>query len=144
MATSKGDESRNKPQPQLIKLDRNSKLAEQVLNKMSNPKSTANDKPTVQLEARSPWLGLGATLPTESKFTHSDNPVERKLFSMLNECKRKARLVEEDLATSANKDEKDDEKSSDDDDEMESRTRTFSKSKPRIFNPLLHATKTKH
>ncbi|KAL8499998.1 hypothetical protein ACS0TY_019841 [Phlomoides rotata] len=72
-------------------------------------------------------LGIGATVPKESKFTHSNNPIERKLLAKLHNDKRNTAKKHEDLATSA-KDENADEDS--EEDESESKTRAFGKKRP--------------
>ncbi|KAL8495238.1 hypothetical protein ACS0TY_019408 [Phlomoides rotata] len=120
------EDQKKKPQPQLLKLDKAFKLAEQWVNNMS--KTSVNEKLTsVELEGRPLRLGIGATVPKESKFTHSNNPIERKLLAKLHNDKRNTAKKHEELATSA-KDENADEDS--EEDESESKTRAFGKKRP--------------
>lgn len=85
-------------------------------------------------------LGIGATLPEESKIIRSNNPVERKLFANLNASKRKASARDEHLEPST-KDEKVDEES--DEDETESKAKAFTKKNPPSLTSSLHAKKKK-
>lgn len=81
-------------------------------------------------------LGIGATVPKESKFTRSSNPVERKLLAKLHNEKRKVAIEHEGLAPSAenrNADEDSEEEAS------ESKTRAFTKKRPPSSISSLHA-----
>ncbi|KAI3444537.1 hypothetical protein Pfo_001202 [Paulownia fortunei] len=126
MATSTEEGPKKKLQPQLMKLEKAFKLAEQWVNNMS--KSSENEKsPLVELEGRPSRLGIGATVPKESKVMRSNNPVERKLLAKLHAEKRKVDKRDEDMAPSA-KDGNVDEDS--EEEELESKTRAFAKKRP--------------
>ncbi|KAL3622124.1 hypothetical protein CASFOL_033535 [Castilleja foliolosa] len=103
-------------------------MAEQWVNNMSKP--SVNEKfKSVELEGRPSRLGIGATVPKESRVTRSDNPVERKLLGKLNANKKKAMMRDADLAA---KDGNDDEES--EEEESESKTRSFGKKRPLSLN----------
>ncbi|CAA0820770.1 Protein of unknown function (DUF3245 [Striga hermonthica] len=139
MTTCTEKDPKNKPQPQLVRLDRAFKLAEQWVNNMS--KSSVDTKSTsVDLEGRPAGLGIGATVPKESRVTRSDNPVERKLIATLNANKKKA--ITKNEAPSAKVENVLDEES--DEDESESKTRSFTKKRPQGFSHSLLQSKKKH
>ncbi|KAL3622118.1 hypothetical protein CASFOL_033529 [Castilleja foliolosa] len=128
MATCTEEDPKNKPQPQLVKLNKAFKLAEQWVNNMSKPSVNEKSK-SVELEGRPSRLGIGATVPKESRVTCSDNPVERKLLGKLNANKKKAMMRDADFAA---KDGNDDEES--EEEESESKTRSFGKKRPPSLN----------
>lgn len=134
MATSAQEDPKKNSQPQLVKLDYAFKLAEQWVGNMS--KSAVNDKsPSIELEGRPLRLGIGATVPKESKFTRSSNPVERKLLAKLHNEKRKVAIEHEGLAPSAeNRNAEDSEEEA-----SESKTRAFTKKRPPSSISSLHA-----
>ncbi|KAL6570095.1 hypothetical protein OROMI_014609 [Orobanche minor] len=137
MATCTKEDPKNKSQPQLLKLDKAFKLAEQWVNSMS--KSSADQKSiSVDLEGRPSRLGIGAIVPKESRVMHSNNHVERKLMAKLYDDKKKAMTRDRDLAPSA-KDGNVDEES--DEEESESKTRSFGKKRPPSFNSSVHGNK---
>ncbi|KAL6495491.1 hypothetical protein OROGR_030054 [Orobanche gracilis] len=137
MATCTKEDPKNKSQPQLLKLDKAFKLAQQWVNSMS--KSSADQKSiSVALEGRPSRLGIGATVPKESRVTHSNNPVERKLLAKLYADKKRPILRTEDLAPSAKDGNVDDES---DEEESESKTRSFGKKRSPSFISPLHGKK---
>ncbi|PIN22836.1 hypothetical protein CDL12_04432 [Handroanthus impetiginosus] len=138
MATATEEDQKKKVQPQLVKLNKAFKLAEQWVNNMS--KSSVDEKSSVELEGRPSRLGIGATVPKESRATHSDNPIERKLLSKLHAEKRKVTKRDEETMQSA-KDGNVDEDS--EEEESESKTRAFAKKRP-PSSPLPLHTKKKH
>ncbi|XP_073157881.1 uncharacterized protein [Henckelia pumila] len=116
-----------KYQPQLVKLNRPFKLAEQWVNNMSG--SSVNEKlAVVELEGRPARLGIGATVPRESKVAIQNDPVERKLLSKLNGNKRKVIDRAEESGPSAKTRNLDEECA---EDESESKTKAFAKRIPR-------------
>lgn len=82
-------------------------------------------------------LGIGATVPKESKYTRSSNPIERKLLANLQNDKRKAAMKDEASAPSAGNGNADE----DSDEEEESKTRAFAKKRPASSISPLHARK---
>ncbi|KAL3814833.1 hypothetical protein ACJIZ3_016101 [Penstemon smallii] len=135
--TSKEEDSKKKPQPQLVKLNRAFKVAEQWVNNMSN--SSVIDKSTaVDLEGRPSRLGIGATVPKQSSFALSNDPVERKLLAKLQSHQRNVTKKAEDLTSSA-KDGDIDEDS--DEEESESKAKAFSKKRPPSVKSFVHAKK---
>ncbi|XP_057787481.1 uncharacterized protein LOC131004750 [Salvia miltiorrhiza] len=138
MVTGAEEDPKKKPQPQLVKLNHAFKLAEQWVNNMS--KSSSNDKSTsIDLEGRPMRLGIGATVPKESQFTRSSNPVERKLLAKLHNDKRKVAMKDEALVPSAENGKADEEDS--DEEESESKTRAFTKKRTPNSISHLHARK---
>ncbi|KAL3649554.1 hypothetical protein CASFOL_005957 [Castilleja foliolosa] len=125
MTTCTEEDPKNKTQPQLVKMNKAFKLAVQWVDNMS--KSSVKFV-SVELEGRPSRLGIGATVPKESRVTHSDNPIEKKLLSKLNANKKKA-MRDADLAA---KDGNDDEES--EEEESESKTRSFGKKRPQNVN----------
>ncbi|CAL5340326.1 unnamed protein product [Camellia sinensis] len=106
--------------PQLVKLDKALKLAEKWVNNMT--KSTEDKSTEVQLEARPARLGLGATVPRQSKVVGPLNdPVERKLHAKLDVGKRKAAKSREEFKHDSKEEDNDDEEN------LESRTNLFAK-----------------
>lgn len=85
-----------------------------------------------------PRLGIGATVPKESKFTQSSNPVERKLLAKLHNDRRKISMKHEDLAPSAKNGNADEDS---EEEESESKARAFTKKRPLGPISLLHAKK---
>ncbi|KAL2481319.1 Protein of unknown function (DUF3245) [Abeliophyllum distichum] len=127
-------------QPELVKLDKAYKLAQQWVNNMS--KSTVDGRSTaIELEGRPARLGIGATVPRGSKVANSSDPVERKLLAKLDAEKRKVLKRNEEFVPSS-KDVKVDKDS--EDEELESRTRAFAKKRPlNTTSPLQHKKKNK-
>nr|GMD71874.1 uncharacterized protein PB1E7.01C-like [Ipomoea batatas] len=137
IAMTTEETSKNNKRPQVVKLDRALKLAEQWVNNMG--KSSDDDKPNgAILESRPPRLGIGAIVPRESKHVRSNDPIERKLRATLNAKQRKAERRADERAISAN-DKRVDEDS--DDDESESKTKAFSKKRPAVFPSPLNPKK---
>ncbi|KAG8391836.1 hypothetical protein BUALT_Bualt01G0228400 [Buddleja alternifolia] len=137
MGTSTEDDQKKKVQPQLVKLEKALKLAEQWVNNMST--TSVNQKSfIVDLEGRPSRLGIGATVPRESKVELSNDPVQRKLLAKLHADKRKTIKRDEEAAPSA-KDGSVDEDS--EEEESESKTRAFSKKRPMNLTSPLHAKK---
>ncbi|XP_057496053.1 uncharacterized protein LOC130781027 [Actinidia eriantha] len=135
-------ESAQKPTPpQLVTLDKALKLAEQWVN--NKTKSTEEEPAVVELEGRPARLGLGATVPRQSKVGPLNDPVERKLYAKLQVEKRKAAKNKENSKSSARErhDAKDDEY--EDEDENESRTNLFSKKRLVPLTSSLQAKKKK-
>ncbi|KAK3038419.1 hypothetical protein RJ639_030585 [Escallonia herrerae] len=125
--------SQKSSRPQLVKLDRAFKLAEQWVNNMT--KSVEDESTEVVLEARPPRLGLGAAVPRQSHFAPTNDPVERKLRAKLDAEKRKvAKSAEE-----STRDESVDEESADE--ESESRTKAFSRKRAVNLTSSLQANK---
>ncbi|XP_073045590.1 uncharacterized protein [Primulina eburnea] len=132
------EESKKKSEPKLVKLDRSFKLAEQWVNNMSA--SSANDKfSAVELEGRPARLGIGATVPRESKLMLSNDPVERKLLAKLNANKRKV-IERVDSGPSIRNRDVDEES---EEDESESKTKIFGKKRPVSLTSTVMA-KRKH
>ncbi|XP_011092408.1 uncharacterized protein LOC105172592 isoform X1 [Sesamum indicum] len=137
MVTNTEEDPKQKLQPQLVKLDKGFKLAEQWVNNMS--KSSYDEKSTLlELEGRPSRLGIGATVPKQSKVTHSDNPVERKLLAKLHADKRKVVKRDEDFVPSAKDGNVDDDS---EEEETESKTRAFSKKRHLSLTSPLNAKK---
>lgn len=138
MATSGEEDPKKKPLPHLVKLDYAFKLAEQWVNNMS--KSSINDKsPSTELEEGRPLrLGIGATVPRESKFTRSSDPVERKLLAKLHNEKKRVAMEQESLAPAAENGNGDEDS---EEEESESKTRAFVKKRPPGPISSLHAKK---
>nr|GMC90383.1 secoisolariciresinol dehydrogenase-like [Ipomoea batatas] len=137
IAMTTEETSKNNKRPQVVKLDRALKLAEQWVTNMG--KSSDDDKPNgAILESRPPRLGIGAIVPRESKHVRSNDPIERKLRATLNAKERKAERRADERAISAN-DKRVDEDS--DDDESESKTKSFSKKRPAVFPSPLNPKK---
>ncbi|KAK6129491.1 hypothetical protein DH2020_036724 [Rehmannia glutinosa] len=137
MATTTEEDPKKKLQPQLVKLNKALKLAEQWVNNMS--KSTVDEKSNlVDLEGRPSRLGIGATVPKESKIACPNNPIERKLLAKLNANKRKVATRDEDLAPSAKGGNVDDDS---EEEESESKTRSFAKKRPLSSASPLHRKK---
>ncbi|XP_058222128.1 uncharacterized protein LOC131332085 isoform X2 [Rhododendron vialii] len=123
------EESAKKPsRPQLVKLDKALKLAENWVNSMT--KSTEEESGEVELEGRPLRLGLGATVPRQSRVGvvgPLNDPVDRRLHAKLEAGKRKAsQRMEEESSPSVRggHNVKDDE---DYDDDLDSRTNLFAK-----------------
>lgn len=123
------DASRKAQIPRVIKLDRAYKLAEQWVNNMS--KWEEDKSKVVKLEPRPPRLGVGATVPRESKVVHSNDPVERKLRVKLETEKKNAAKKAEESGLPAR--DGISYQDSDDDDEPESKSQAFSKKRPPDF-----------
>ncbi|XP_073157260.1 uncharacterized protein [Henckelia pumila] len=133
------EDSKKKSEPKLVKLDRSFKLAEQWVNNMSA--SSVNDKSAVvELEGRPARLGIGATVPRESRVTVSNDPVGRKLLAKLNASKRKVTERADGLEPSAKNRDVDEES---EEDESESKTKVFGKKRPMSLMPTVIA-KRKH
>ncbi|XP_047977628.1 uncharacterized protein LOC125219641 isoform X2 [Salvia hispanica] len=135
MASAAKEDPKKKPQPQLVKLNHAFKLAEQWVNNMT--KTSSIDKPpSIELEGRPMRLGIGATVPKESKFLRSSNPVEKKLLAKLHNNKIKGAMKDEASTLPAEKADEDSEE-----EESESKTRAFSKKRPPSSISHLHARK---
>ncbi|CAH9091915.1 unnamed protein product [Cuscuta europaea] len=118
------DASKTTSTVQLVKLERGFKLAEQWVNNMS--KSLEDDKSNgAILESRPPRLGIGATIPRESKYVRSNDPIEKKLRATLN-------AKERNIDTKAN-DERVEEDEEDEEEELESKTKAFTKKRPSVL-----------
>jgi len=119
------EESAKKPtRPQLVKLDKALKLAENWVSNMT--KSTKGESVEVELEGRPLRLGLGATVPRQSRVGPLNDPVDRKLHAKLEAGKRKAsQRMEESSPSTRGHDGNEDE--DDDDENLDSRTNLFSK-----------------
>ncbi|XP_042006823.1 uncharacterized protein LOC121755573 [Salvia splendens] len=137
MASVAKEDPKKKPQPQLVKLNHAFKLAEQWVNNMSKT-STIDKPPSIELEGRPMRLGIGATVPKESKFTCSSNPVEKKLLAKLHNNKIKG-AVKDEASVPPSETGKADEDS--EDEESESKTRAFSKKRPPSSISHPHARK---
>ncbi|XP_073045596.1 uncharacterized protein [Primulina eburnea] len=132
------EEPKKKSEPKLVKLERSFKLAEQWVNNMSA--SSVNDKSAaVELEGRPARLGIGATVPRESKPMLSNDPVERKLLAKLNANKRKV-IERVDTGPSTRNRDLDEES---EEDESESKTKMFGKKRPVSLTSTVTA-KRKH
>ncbi|KAL1534636.1 hypothetical protein AAHA92_30797 [Salvia divinorum] len=137
MASVAKEDPKKKPQPQLVKLNHAFKLAEQWVNNMS--KTSSNDKPpSIELEGRPMRLGIGATVPKESKFMRSSNPVEKKLLAKLHNNKIKGAMRDEASAPPAENGKADEDS---EEEESESKTRAFTKKRPPSSISHLHARK---
>jgi len=119
------EESAKKPtRPQLVKLDKALKLAENWVSNMT--KSTKGESVEVELEGRPLRLGLGATVPRQSRVGPLNDPVDRKLHAKLEAGKRKAsQRMEESSPSTRGHDGNEDE--DDDDENLDSRTNLFAK-----------------
>lgn len=112
--------------PQIFKLDKALKLAEQWVDNMT---TAAEDEPTeIEPEPRPSRLGLGAKVSRQSKIGHSNDPVERKLQVSLNAGKRNAAKTAEESTPSIRDGHGDNDE--DEDEDSESRTSTFAKRRP--------------
>ncbi|GFY90270.1 hypothetical protein Acr_07g0004670 [Actinidia rufa] len=111
--------------------------AEQWVN--NKTKSTEEEPTVVELEGRPARLGLGATVPRQSKVGPLNDPVQRKLYAKLQVEKKKAAKNKENSKSSAI--ERHDVK--DDEDEDESRTNLFSKKRLVPLTSSLQAKKKK-
>ncbi|GLU00684.1 hypothetical protein SLE2022_180320 [Rubroshorea leprosula] len=121
--------------PQIVKLDKALKLAEQWVNNMSG--SLEHEPVEVEPEGRPPKLGLGAKVSRQSKVGPSNDPVERKLYAKLDVGKRKAsKSIEE--STSYGRDESNEEEEEGD---LESRSSVFTKKRAVPPTPTLQAKK---
>ncbi|XP_024964898.1 uncharacterized protein LOC112505184 [Cynara cardunculus var. scolymus] len=114
------ESSKKIARPELVKLNRAFKLAENWVSNMT--RTTDNESTRVVLEARPPGLGIGAVVPRKPTLVLSNDPVERKLRAQLDAGKRK-------LSRTAEESEVRDDGSSDEEDEAESRTKAFAKKK---------------
>nr|GMC88804.1 uncharacterized protein PB1E7.01C-like [Ipomoea batatas] len=83
IAMTTEETSKNNKRPQVVKLDRALKLAEQWVTNMG--KSSDDDKPNGAILESRPLL-----VPRESKHVRSNDPIERKLRATLNAKERKA------------------------------------------------------
>ncbi|GAB2277613.1 hypothetical protein Dimus_012321 [Dionaea muscipula] len=113
-------EHSGKPLPELVTLDHAFQLAEQWVKNMSG--DWQEEETQVKLEGRPPGLGLGAILPRKSNPVPTNNPVERKLKSMLRANIRTREADDAEVSAGNNNDDDDD-----DDDNEESRTKVFAK-----------------
>ncbi|CAA2988112.1 uncharacterized protein LOC111409996 [Olea europaea var. sylvestris] len=131
--------SKKNSQPQLVKLGKAFKLAEQWVNNMS--KSSVDGKSTaIELEGRPARLGIGATVPRGPRVANSSDPVERKLLAKLDAEKRKAVKRAEEFAPSS----KDRNVDEDSEDELESKTKAFAKKRQlNMTSPLQQKKKHK-
>ncbi|KAF5731735.1 hypothetical protein HS088_TW18G00420 [Tripterygium wilfordii] len=145
-ATTSMEQPQRTGLPQIVKLDVASKLAEKWVNDMTRIEEVAPAE--VESEGRPPRfvvfftlftisvlchfklflcfrrLGLGAKVARKTKYTPSDDPVEKKLHAKLEAEKRKAaRSIEESNPSIRNLCDADDES----DEDLESRTNAFAK-----------------
>ncbi|XP_034205859.1 uncharacterized protein LOC117619908 isoform X2 [Prunus dulcis] len=118
MSTNKTPQKKNRPQ--VVKLDEALELAQKWVNNMTEP---AEDEP-FEIQSRPARLGLGAKVPRPSKFSPSDDPLERKLHYKLDAGRRNAAKIAEESASAAARDD------SDDDEDLDSRTKAFEKKRP--------------
>ncbi|CAH9085318.1 unnamed protein product [Cuscuta epithymum] len=126
------DASKKTSTVQLVKLERGFKLAEQWVNNMS--KSLEDDQSNgAILESRPPRLGIGATVPRESKYVRANDPIERKLRATLNAKERKFDAKANDARV-----EEDEE---DEEEELESKTKAFTKKRPSLLPSSLNRMK---
>ncbi|KAI8546671.1 hypothetical protein RHMOL_Rhmol07G0137600 [Rhododendron molle] len=135
------EESAKKPsRPQLVKLDKALKLAENWVNNMT--KSTEEESGEVELEGRPLRLGLGATVPWQSRVGPLNDPVDRRLHAKLEAGKKKAsqRMEEESIpSVRGGHNVKDNE--DDDDNDLDSRTNLFAKKRVMPLTSSLQAKK---
>ncbi|KAH9731954.1 factor cwc22-like protein [Citrus sinensis] len=123
--------------PQIFKLDKALKLAEQWVDNMTK---AAEDEPTeIEPEARPSRLGLGAKVSRQSKIGPSNDPVERKLQVSLNAGKRNAAKTAEESTPSIRDGHGDNDE--DEAEDSESRTSTFAKRRPAPPTSSLQALK---
>ncbi|KAE9444818.1 hypothetical protein C3L33_23284, partial [Rhododendron williamsianum] len=112
--------------------------AENWVNNMT--KSTEEESGEVELEGRPLRLGLGATVPRQSRVGPLNDPVDRRLHAKLEAGKRKAsqRMEESSPSVRGGHNVKDDE---DDDDDLDSRTNLFAKKRVMPLTSSLQAKK---
>ncbi|KAF7138082.1 hypothetical protein RHSIM_Rhsim07G0118400 [Rhododendron simsii] len=113
--------------------------AENWVNNMT--KSTEEESGEVELEGRPLRLGLGATIPRQSRVGPLNDPVDRRLHAKLEAGKRKAsqRMEEESSPpVRGGHNVKDDE---DDNDDLDSRTNLFAKKRVMPLTSSLQAKK---
>ncbi|XP_059651401.1 uncharacterized protein LOC132299004 [Cornus florida] len=134
---SKENSTQKAALPKLVKLDKAFKLAEQWVNNMT--KST-DESAEVELEGRPARLGLGSTVPRQSKIGHSNDPVERKLLAKLNIGRINASKKTLESTPSARDGCGD---SDDDEDDLDSRTNAFAKKRPVPLTSSLQVKKKK-
>ncbi|GFZ21025.1 hypothetical protein Acr_29g0001870 [Actinidia rufa] len=104
-------------------------------------KSTEEEPVVVELEGRPARLGLGATVPRQSKVGPLNDPVERKLYAKLDIGKRKAAKNKEESSPFAR--ESHDVKDDEDEDNNESRTNLFVKKRVVPLTSCLQSKKKK-
>ncbi|XP_008232930.1 PREDICTED: uncharacterized protein LOC103332019 [Prunus mume] len=121
MSTNKTQQKKNRPQ--VVKLDEALELAKKWVNNMTEP---AEDEPfeIQKLSIGFLRLGLGAKVPWPSKFSPSDDPLERKLHKKLDAGRRNAAKIAEESASAAARDD------GDDNEDLDSRTKAFEKIRP--------------
>ncbi|KDP38839.1 hypothetical protein JCGZ_04996 [Jatropha curcas] len=125
--------------PQIVRLDKALKLAEQWVNNMSN--SVEDEKKEVEPEGRPNRLGLGAKVAREFRVGPLNDPVERKLHAKLEAGKRKAaKSIEESLPTK-NEGRNSNDNDDDSDGELESRNSAFAKKRAGPPTPSLQLKK---
>lgn len=125
--------------PQIFKLDKALKLAEQWVDNMT--KAAEDERTGVEPEARPSRLGLGAKVSRQSKIGPSNDPVERKLQVRLNAGKRNAAKNAEESTPSTRDGHGDNDEDEDEDEDSESRTSTFAKKRPAPPTSSLQALK---
>ncbi|EEF48688.1 conserved hypothetical protein [Ricinus communis] len=103
--------------PQIVRLDKVFKLAEQWVNNMG--KDVLDEPTEVEPEYRPSGLGLGAKVAGQRRVGYPSDPVGRKLHAKLEAVKRKA------AKSIGGNDNGDDHEESDE--ELESRTNAFAK-----------------
>ncbi|KAL7002498.1 hypothetical protein U1Q18_003651 [Sarracenia purpurea var. burkii] len=133
------ESAKKSSRPQLVKLDKALKLAEQWVNNMT--KSAEEESTLVELEGRPHRLGIGATVPRQSTVGPSNDPIERKLYAKLEAGKRKAARISEESSLSARAEHhnKIDEEEYDDEN-LDSRTNLFAKKRP---EPMISSSQAK-
>ncbi|KAG8650261.1 hypothetical protein MANES_07G019100v8 [Manihot esculenta] len=120
-------ETQKKPgPPQIVRLDKALKLAEEWVNNMT--KGTEEETTNVEPEGRPSKLGLGAKVVQRSNVGPLNDPVERKLHAKLEAEKRKAaKSFEESLPSTIEGGNGNGIDHDDSDGESESRTNAFAK-----------------
>ncbi|XP_052211147.1 uncharacterized protein LOC127813987 [Diospyros lotus] len=132
------ESSRKASRPQLVTLDKAYKLAEQWVNNMT--KITEDESAEARLEDRPYRLGIGATVPRQSKVGPLSDPVGRKLHAKLSVAKRNIARSNEACSSPNARDSEGDE---DEEENLDSRTSVFSKKRAVPLNPYLQPKKKK-
>ncbi|KAG9142536.1 hypothetical protein Leryth_011635 [Lithospermum erythrorhizon] len=125
-------------QPRLVLLNKASKLAEKWVNEMGGSLEDSKSR-ELEIEGRPERLGIGATIPRQSKYVPSSDPVERKLRADIEAAKRKKLKNTENSTPSARDATADD----DDSDEEESKAESFSKRRPIVLSSLPQGKKSR-
>ncbi|XAR54209.1 hypothetical protein NMG60_11029239 [Bertholletia excelsa] len=136
----KEDLDKKASRPQLIKLDKALKLAEQWVGNMT--KSIEPETKEEQLEGRPDRLGLGAAVPRGPKVVSLNDPVARKLNSKLKVGQRK-NMKSTEKSRPFVREEHSGESEEDDDENLDSRTNVFTKKRVVPVASSLQAKKKK-